>query len=332
MAIELNRFLALTVALATGAACLSSCTVTDDDDDNGQAGSGNDQAGSGNAQAGSGNTAGRQEEENGGASNAGTSNAAGAGQAGAAQAGASNAAGAANAGAANGGEAVGGASTAGAANGGEAMAGAPNGGAATAGTANGGAATAGAANAGAANAGAAGEACLGNDPAEELDCSTGFPTKDCSDDDPAYEGYLNLVVDACEALASGSYYYGPAVSGVRMAAAACLTEITVDPCSEDVDDAVAACKAEAAANACETSIAAELCSADEYTDEWDETYPGILASCPELSAEDCVAAVSVWASPANIAQCMNPDDPSGEIFDASFEGTCTERFAVCSKF
>jgi hypothetical protein len=324
MAIELNRFLALTVALAAGTACLSGCTVTDDDDDNGQAGSGNEQAGSGNEQAGSsneqagnGNTAGRQEEENGGASNAGASNAAGAG---AANAGAANA-GAANAGAA-------GAAQAGAPN----AAGAANGGAAAAGAANGGAATAGAANAGAPNAGAAGATCLGADPAGELDCTTGFPTKDCSDDDPAYEGYLNLVVDACKALEYGAGF-GYARPAVKMAAAECMAEIEVDPCSEDATAAAEACKADAAARACETSLAVAACGTDDYTDQWnDDTAAGILASCQDLSVEACKATMSALNDPIEAALCMDENDPTGEYFDASFEGTCTERFAVCSKF
>jgi hypothetical protein len=342
MAIELNRFLVLTLALATGAACLSGCKSTDDDDDNGQAGSGNGQAGGGNgqagssdAQAGSGNAQAGSGNEQAGSGNeqAGSGNEqAGSGneQAGSTATGGSSAQAGSTATGGSTQQQNGGAPSAGA----SPAAGAPQAGApseAGASSVGGAVNVGGAANAGAANAGAGGvgEACLGDDPAFELDCATGFPTQDCSDADPSYEG--NRLVDGCESLRYGSWYWGSAVPGVQAAAAACMVQLAIDSCSEEVDDAVAACKAEAAAKACENPIAVALCGTEDYTNEDDETVPGILASCPDVSAEGCVAALNPWVDPTNIAQCMNPDDPSGEMYDASFEGTCRERFTVCSK-
>ncbi|MBN2193446.1 MAG: hypothetical protein JW751_11575 [Polyangiaceae bacterium] len=332
MAIELKRFLALTMALATGVAVAAGCVVTDDDDQADETGG----ASSGGRATGGRGSGG---DDSGGATTGGVSHAGaepGGAQASGASAGVATVAGAANAGTNASGAAAGGAMTAG--EGGADTGGASPGGASPGGASPGGAATtaaagaAGAASGSEAGAGGVG-ACVDDDPSfEGIDCETGFPTTDCSLTDPSFEGYLNHLVTGCERLYYGSAGFGSTRSAVMEAAAACMAEITEDPCSDEAAAAVALCKTEAAANVCENPLAVAACGGEAYTDQWgDYTAAGILDSCPELATEDCVAALSVFREPIYATLCMDPSDPSGEdYFDPGFTGSCVERFKICS--
>jgi hypothetical protein len=158
---------------------------------------------------------------------------------------------------------------------------------------------------GAAGAGGQGE-CLGDvgDPSIEFPCD-GIVDTDC---DAATELLTNPALDYCSA---AEYQLRP---DVLLATAECLKEIE-DPCSETATAEVQNCIDEAAGNACESSTTGDQCTA-------------IHEDCTDLSENDCAESLDALNEGAQItaADCM---DPTGETFDAAFEGTCVERFAVC---
>ncbi len=335
MTIEINRFLALTMALATGAMAATGCVVTDDDpadtdDVTEEGGAGNE---GGNAGSDGGDVV--AGATSGGASNAGAPVVAGApteGGAAAVTGGASSAGAPTEGGAAvvTGGASSAGAPTEGGAavvTGGASSAGAPTeGGAAVVvgGAANGGAAVVagGAANGGAAGAGG-GDECLG-DASVELDCYTTMPMTNCADSDPDYSGYYpNPVLEAC-------YGVGSFLGEIQAAIFDCLLTIEDDACSDEAVAAITACEQEAIGQACENPLAVTAC-ADGYTDEWDQAHAAILTSCDDgtLDEATCVATLNPRIDYGYVADCMDPNDPSGELYDASFTGDCAARLVSC---
>ncbi len=326
MTIEMNRFLALTMALATGAMAATACVVTDDDpadpgnvtDDGGasnQGGSAGDEGVepvAGAASGGASNAGAGAVTEGGAAVVAGgaaTEGGAAVGTGGAViEGGAAAVAGATTEGGA---AVVGGAATEGGA--------AVVGGAATEGGAT---AVAGAANGGAAGAGGEVE-CLG-DASVELGCYTAMPLTNCAETDPSYEGYYpNPVLEAC-------YGVSTLLGEIQAAIFDCLLTIEDDPCSTEAAAAIAACEQEAIGQACENPLAVTAC-ADGYTDEWAQDHAAILTSCDDgtLDQAACVAALNPRLDYGYVADCMDPNDPSGEVYDPSFTGDCAARLESC---
>ncbi|GEM_PF-4725979 len=335
MTIEINRFLALTMALATGAMAATGCVVTDDDpaDTNNVT----DEGGAGNEGGNAGTDGGEvvAGAASGGASSAGapTEGGAAAATGGASSAGAPTEGGAA---AATGGASSAGAPTEGGAaavTGGASSAGAPieggaaavTGGASSAGApTEGGAAVVagGAANGGAAGAGGADE-CLG-DASVELDCYSTMPMTNCAESDPNYSGYYpNPVLEAC-------YGVGSLRGGIQAAIFDCLLTIEDDPCSDEAAEAIAACEDAALDRACENPLAVTAC-VDGYTDEWDQAHAAILSSCDDgtLDEATCVATLNPLLDYGYVADCMDPNDPSEELYDPSFTGDCAARLVSC---
>jgi len=331
MKIETNRFLALTMALATGAMAATGCVVTDDDPADTE--NVTDDGGAGNV----GGSAGEEGVEpvagaaSGGASNAGAAPVAGAAIEGGAAVVTEGAATEGGAAVSTGGAVIEGGAAAvagGTTEGGAAVVGGATteGGAAVVvgGAANGGAAVVagGAANGGAAGAGG-GDECLG-DASVELDCYSTMPMTSCAETDPSYEGYYpNPVLEAC-------YSVGSLLGEIQAAIFDCLLTIEGDPCSTEAAAAIAACEQEDIGQACENPLAVTAC-ADGYTDEWDQAHAAILTSCDDgtLDQASCVAALNPRVDYGYVADCMDPNDPSEEIYDPSFTGDCAARLVSC---
>lgn len=337
MAIQFEKFLALTASLALGAATSGCVDSTGDDDVNGAGGV---TAQGGASAGGSEEAAGQPSEAGARASQAGGAGAPAGGVAGGPDEGGSSGA---YAGAAAdrpggaGGAEVGGA--AGAAKGGQVGSSGQVGAAGQAGSGVqagaggqgnqagvaevGGADAAGAGGAGQGDGGAAPSACFDDttecgDAGDECPDCSGLPSDECIDTDPDFDGSYNYVLDSCH-----EYAYRP---GVFESLVGCLEAISDDPCSAEAQVAARACLDDATVSGCETDLAVEVCSEGISGGS-----PAILESCDDgtLTEAECVdrlSSVDQSYRPQEVADCM---DPAGEYYAADFSGDCAARLRDC---
>ncbi len=143
----------------------------------------------------------------------------------------------------------------------------------------------------------------GGDPGLEGLCSDFYGFDDCASES------LNPRYELCESLKS------MAEPSVAVTGAECIEALgEADHCNREK---IEACATDLVGKACEKPSSATTCVA-------------IHGNCGDVSEADCQAFLDMYqeATHAYISDCM---DPSGESFDETFEGSCSDRLYRCGE-